>query len=224
MQNIIFRLREKYPRLRFCLENLDFEVKDATTLGQAMKQLEAAAKVRKLSQNETQRLAIAKRLRQEGTPDSSLFDLGAYYEGKVAGASPEELLENLTRNTPYSWQKIGESYVVRPRGYTRLDFPVTLETNGLSLDEAIPKLLKQKPTGPEIGYGMIIAMPVTPGVDPFPWLHAKLPPLKLDKMTAMEALCRLSARARADCVWELAGYKDSRMLSVQVGRTPENKP
>ena len=64
-------------------------------------------------------------------------------------------------------------------------------------------------------------MPVAPGVDPTPWLSAPAPALDLRGVPAADALCRLTALAHPASLWELAGYRGSRMLSltpVRAGR------
>jgi hypothetical protein len=57
-------------------------------------------------------------------------------------------------------------------------------------------------------------MPVAPGVDPTPWLSVQSPELDFKATPAIEALCKLTESARPGSVWELAGYQESRMLSV----------
>ncbi|MDD5262217.1 MAG: DUF4019 domain-containing protein [Methylacidiphilales bacterium] len=46
---------------------------------------------------------------------------------------------------------------------------------------------------------------------------------ELVDISALEALCKICEIARPDSVWELAGYKESRMLSLSRGRSVENQ-
>jgi hypothetical protein len=60
---------------------------------------------------------------------------------------------------------------------------------------------------------MIFTMPVSPGTDPTPWYSVQAPQLEFNGTPAAEALCRLCEQAVPGSVWQLAGYRESRMFS-----------
>ncbi len=214
MQNIVTTVRERYP-VRLCLENLDFDMqRDGVTIEQGIAQLEGTARRRPLTDKENRRLEMARRLLQE-CPKEMLFDCGPRYEGRIAADTIEDFLTLLTLNTPYDWRRIDDTYVICPRGPSRLVFPVTLKADGLTVEQAVGMVLDQDPSGSKMGLSVTVAMPVKEdGEDPCPWLRAKAPSLDLHEVPAMTALCRITAGARPASVWELAGYRDGRHLGL----------
>jgi hypothetical protein len=221
MQNIVAALRQKYP-IRLCLENLDFDKqRDGITIEQTIAQLEGTAQSRPLRDKENRRLAIARQLLQEGSSKDSLFDVGPRFEGRIVAETVDGFLTQLTQDTPYDWRRIDDTYVVCPRGQSRLMFPVTLKTDGLTVEQAVTRVLDQDPSGSKMGLSVTVAMPVKEiGEDPCPWLRAKAPSLDMHEVPAMTALCRITAGARPDLVWGLYGYRDGRHL----GLAPVSKP
>ena len=218
MQNIIGTLLRRECSARLCLENLDFDMaKDGITIEQAIEQLEGAAKKRKLTPAEQTRLSLALKLLSEGNPETMIFDVGSRHSGQFHADSVDELLTQITRGTPYAWRKIGDTYVVLPAVGSRLAYPVTLNTKGLTVRQAVEKVVEQRPAGSTISMRSAVGMPVKEGEDPMPWLSAQAPALELKGIPALEALCRITEGARPDSVWELAGYKDSRGLGIQRG-------
>ena len=68
---------------RLCLENLDFDkAKDGITIAQAIEQLEGAAKKRRLTPAEQNRLSLALKLLSEGNPKTMIFDVGSRHSGQ----------------------------------------------------------------------------------------------------------------------------------------------
>ncbi|MBW8780869.1 MAG: DUF4019 domain-containing protein [Verrucomicrobia bacterium] len=220
MQGLVSRVQRDYG-VRLCFENLDFDAKkDAVTLGQTLRQLSERERQGTITAKEKERLTVARRLKtDEKLSEDTLLDVGEHYEGRVAAETVEDFLDQLTRGTPYGWRKSGATWVIVPRGGSRLLFPVTLRTSGLNLEEAVAKILEQRPVGSEIHAGMVVAMPVptAPGADAMPWLRSRLPALDLAAVSALDALCRVTEAARPDALWELAGYKESRMLGLVAG-------
>ena len=223
MQNIVFAIRQRYP-IRLCFENLDFDMaKDAVTLEQALRELEAAQKERALSPNEKQRLEIARRMVKEGQPGTMAFDVGPRYTRHLEAISVEDLLDQVTRQTPYTWRRIGGSYVILPAAGTVLNFPVTLKTDGLTVSQAVQKVAEQSPEGQvTIGPTITLGPPPKPGVDPTPWRSAPAPALDLKNVPAIEALCQITEHAHPPSVWELAGYHGQRGLGLD--RIPATQP
>jgi len=78
-------------------------------------------------------------------------------------------------------------------------------------------VIEQRPAGSEIGVGMVTFRPVAPGTDSDPWLHVKCKPAKIQGIPAWRALCVIGEGARPDSAWELAGFKEHRMLSLAPG-------
>ena len=69
-------------------------------------------------------------------------------------------LANLTDGTRYRACKIGSTWLVEPRSRSLLDYPVTMDTSGLTVDEAVQAIAAQAPPGSVITAGMtVIAMP-----------------------------------------------------------------
>jgi beta-lactamase regulating signal transducer with metallopeptidase domain len=214
VQNAVAFLQQKYP-VRLCFENLDFDMeKDAITIERAIAEFEAAAKTRALTPNEARRIELARDLLRQGNPGKMLFDVGAYYSGHFEGATFDELLENLTQGTPYAWRKFQDTYIIYPAQGSLLGFKVNLDTEGLTVDQAAHKILDQQP---RIAMESTWALPVRPGEDPTPWLHVKLPGMRLANLSAADALCAVTAAARPDSVWALGGYKGSRGLNLLRG-------
>ena len=218
MGNILTLFQQKYPAVRLCFEELDFDRNDMVTIGQALQQIEDAAKRRTLTTNENLRLADIRRLLAKGPRENEPYGSPApRYDKHITANTVEEFLGQLTQGTPYDWRRFGNTYVVCPRDASRLAFRVTLSTDGLTVEEAEMKILAQQPTNSQITTVTIMHMPVMAGTDPTPELHAKLPALDLKNVLAMEALCRITEAARPDSVWELAGYKDFRTLEINPG-------
>lgn len=217
MQNIVSALRQQRP-IRLCLENLDFDPeKDGVTLGRELRELEQAARTRPLWPAETNRLALARKLLAEGKPESMIFDIGERYQVRIIADSMEALLARLTPGTAYTWGKVENTFVLRPRNGSKLAYAVTLNTEGMTVEQAVQAILQQQPDGSHIGLAMTVGMPVRDGADPMPWLRAKAPPLTLSAVTALEALCRVTAGANPDSVWELAGMSGARSLGLLRG-------
>ncbi|MBC8039535.1 MAG: DUF4019 domain-containing protein, partial [Opitutaceae bacterium] len=205
--------REHGVRLSF--ENLDFTAADAVTLGARLAELEAKETGNRLQSAEVRLLREARRLRDENKlAPETLVDLGARYTGIIDGDTVAVFLDRLTDDTPYLARKLGAIWLIQPRAASRLNFPVTLKTAGLTVDAAVQAILAQAPAGKAIGTGMVFSMPVSPGTDPTPWLSVLAPALNFKNKPAAEALCLLTESARPASLWELAGYRDSRMLSL----------
>lgn len=223
MQNIISRVRQKYG-IRLCFENLDFDAKkDAITVGQALRELGEKERSGTLTDKEKERLTSARRMKaDQHLKDNTLFDVGERYEGRITANSILDFLSKLTQGTSYELRWVGQTWVITPRGYSRLAFPVTIKTDRMEMDEAVAAILKQQPGPTSIGSGGMMAMPTTHGTDPIPWLSVKAPPLEITNISALEALCKLCEAARPDSVWELAGYKEFRGLSVVRGPSWEH--
>lgn len=216
MQEAVGLLRENCSR-RVCIEDLDFDmVKDCVSLAEAIAQLESIAKTRELTPKEQKRLELALQDRREGKPDDHRFDLALRYNGRFSAPSFDGLLTELTKTTPYTWRKIGETYVVYPRAGSLLDYPVSLNTEGLTVDQAVQKILDQKPQGARIGRMQVGGVPIRPGDDPCPWLKAILPKFELKNVPAMEALCRVTESPAPDFVWHIEGFKGARHLSLYL--------
>ncbi|MBC8126655.1 MAG: protein kinase [Gloeobacteraceae cyanobacterium ES-bin-144] len=224
MQNILYNFRRKYD-VRIAFENLDFDTKkDTIKLGQRIATLEEKQRSGKLTTRETELLKDAQRLRkEEKLGDETLIDVGARYEGIIKADSVEDFLNQLTKDTPYDWTSTdgGGTWVVLPRVGTRLNYPVSLDTENFTVEEAVKKVIEQRPAGSEISIGQVVTRPLAPGTDSDPWLHMKCKPEKLRGIPAWRALCMIGAGARPDSVWELAGYKEHRMLSLSPGTSME---
>ncbi|MFA6287192.1 MAG: DUF4019 domain-containing protein [Opitutaceae bacterium] len=221
MQAIVQRLRRDHG-LRLAFENLDFTTADAVTLGARLRQLEAKAL---LQDAEVRQLREARRLRdQEKLGDGTLIDLGARYTGSIDGNTVAQFLDRLTAGTPYVARKVDATWIIQPRAGSVLAFPVTLKTTGLTVNEAIQAILAQSPGAKPIGTGMVFAMPVAPGTDPTPWLSVRAPARDFERTPAAEALSRLTSSALPASVWELAGYRDARMLSLAPAPADEALP
>gem|GEM_PF-1902642 len=223
MSAIARRFQVQYG-VRLCMEDLDFDAKkDAITLGQLIQRLGAKERDGTLRESEKQRLKWGRQLKGEGRADNALIDVGERYTGVITATSVPMFLEELTKGTPYDFKQFGETWVIMPRGYSRLAFPVTLKTEGLTVDAATQAILKQHPGPGSISSGMAISGPIAEGTDPFPWLSVKLPELEISNISALEALCKITEAARPDSVWALAGYKDHRLFSLIRGPGWENE-
>jgi uncharacterized RDD family membrane protein YckC/tRNA A-37 threonylcarbamoyl transferase component Bud32 len=208
--------------VRLCIEDLDF---DAITLGQLLQRLGTKERDGTLTESEKQRLNWGRQLKAEGKQDGELVDVKESYTGLITAASVPMFLEELTKGTPYDFRQFGRTWVITPRGYSRLAFPVTLSAANLTVDEAVEEILKQQPSPNSISAGlMTVSGPVAPkGIDPFPWRSVKLPPLEISNISALEALCKITEAARPDSVWALAGYKEDRFFSLYRGPGWENE-
>ncbi len=217
MSAIARRFQVEYG-VRLCMEDLDFDAKkDAITLGQLIQQLGKKERSGTLLESEKQRLKWGRKLKSENRPDDTLIDVGERYTGVITANSVPSFLEQLTKGTPYDFKQFGKTWVITPRGYSRLAFPVTLKTEGLTVDAASQAILKQHPGPNAISSGMVISANIAEGTDPFPWLSVKLPELEINNISALEALCKITEAARPDSVWALAGYKEHRLFSLIRG-------
>jgi hypothetical protein len=220
MGNIIHHFRTKHD-VRIAFEDLDFDAqKDTITLGQRIATLEGKQRAGRLTARENESLHYARRLRNEAElADDSVIDVGIKYEGVIKSDSVEDFLNQLTGETPYDWTSTdgGGTWVVLPRAGSRLKYPVELNTAGLTVEEAVAKIIEQRPEGSEIGMGQVFSGPVVPGTDPTPWLHVKCKPSVFHGMPAWRALSLIGETAKPDSVWQLAGYKEHRMLSISRG-------
>ena len=225
MQNIVYRFQQEYGG-RLCFENLDFDMKqDTMTLGRRISMLEEKQRDQKLTAREVELLKDARRLRkEEKLGDETVIDVGERYEGNIVADSIEDFLNQLTKDTPYDWTSTDGkgSWVVLPRAGTRLNYPVTLDTGDLTVEEAVAKVIEQRPAGSEIGVGQVDTRPVAPGTDSDPWLHVKCKPANFVGIPAWRALCMIGEGARPDSLWELAGYKEHRMLGIFPGSGMEH--
>jgi hypothetical protein len=222
MQDAVSLLREKYAR-RVCIEDLDFDlVKDRVSLKEALAQFEAEAGRRTLSSKEQRLLELARQWRREGKSEDAAFDMAQHYTGRFTAPSFDRLLDAVTQGTasaPYVWRRIGDTYVVYPRERSLLDYSVSLNTEGLTVEQAVQKILDQKPQGARIGRMQTYVGPARPGTDPMPWLKTKLPKLPVENVTAMEALCLVTERADPDLVWHIEGFQGQRHLSLLLSET-----
>jgi biopolymer transport protein ExbD len=219
MQTIVQRLRQEHG-LRICFENLDFTPADAVTLGARLRELGAKEAAGSLTATEAELLRHARRLRDsEKLGPDTLIDVGPRYSGIIDGETPARFLERLVAGTVYSVRQLGAIWLVQPRTDSRLAFPVTLNTAGLTVGQAVLALIAQAPADQPIAAGLVITGPFTPGADPTPWLSAPAPSLDFQALPAAEALCRLAESSRPAFLWELAGYRDRRMLSFAPAPT-----
>jgi len=221
MADLVERLRSEH-RLRLHFEDLDFDPKtDAETLGEALRILGAKEKAGTLAAPERERLLSLRSAKKERSlPEETLIHYTRLrYDGTIEADSVDELLARLTEGTPYDFRKNGEtSRAIVPRGYSRLAYPVTLDATGMSVEEAAQAILSQHPGPGTISPApFVISGPWTAGTDYFPWRSVRPPALKLEGVSAMEALCRITETARPDSLWQLGGYKTGRHLSVLRG-------
>lgn len=225
MQNILANFRRKYG-VRIAFEDLDFDAKkDAITLGRRISTLEEKQRDGKLTARETELLINARRMRtEEKLRDETLIDVGARYEGVIKADSLADFLNQLTKDTPYDWSMIDSrgTWVVWPRAGTRLKYPVYLDTDGLTVEEAVKQVIAQRPAGSEISMGEVVTRPFAPGTDSTPWLHVKCKGGKIRGKAAWWVLSMIGEGARPDSVWELAGYKEHRMFSITPGTSIEH--
>ncbi|MEO5714252.1 MAG: DUF4019 domain-containing protein [Luteolibacter sp.] len=208
MQKIVVRFRSDYG-VRLCFENLDVALKrDGKPAGSP------------LDSGETERLRDAYNFSYDsklgGFP---ILDLGARYQGRIVADSVEDFLNQVTRDTPFCWHPTerGKTWVIMPREGSRLEFPVTLETENLAVDEAVMRVTSQRPSG-SITYVQSTGWSVAKGAtDSVPWLSVKCKPQKFDQVPAWQVLCDITEGARPDSVWALYGYKEQRALVVPPG-------
>jgi len=208
MQKIVIRFRSDYG-VRLCFENLDVKLKRDGKLADSP-----------LDSNETERLRDACNFTYErklgGIP---MLDLGPRYEGRIVADSVEDFLNQVTQDTPFCWHPTerGKTWVIMPQEGSRLDFPVTLETDNLPVDEAVMRVTGQRPSG-SLNYAQAAGLSVSAGIhDAVPWLSVKCKPQKFDRVPAWRVLCDITEGARPDSVWALYGYKEQRALVVPPG-------
>ena len=214
MQGVVARFQREYE-VRLCFEDLDYDVKDAVTLGKALRDLGAKENAGTLRPGEKERLAAARRIKTQGKlSDETLFDVGVRYSECITANSVADFLVQLTRGTPYDFRQVGHTWVVLPRDESRLSFIVSLDATGLSVEQAAEAIVKQQPGQNPIATGLIISGPQLPGTDPTPWLSVRLPSLGLKAVPALDALCRITEMAYPRSVWSMGGYKNARMLSI----------
>jgi hypothetical protein len=245
MQNAVMTLRDQL-KLRVDFEDLPYDqANDTISLGDAFDQLQALAKTRPLSPNEKERLKIATDMLAKGTVRTLAFDLKApRYTGTFTGKSPKELLENLTRNTPYSADlilthadKTDGAWNIVPKDKSILDVPVRwpkdLDTGKLTIAEAFDKVIAQLPKNAHIGRMQVSMGPVRAGDDPEAFLKAHVgiigdsPFSNTDgrDWTARRLLTMLADTAETPCVWELNGFTGNRTITVlKAPRAPVVEP
>lgn len=215
MPNLVMRLRREHG-LRLAFEDLDFTPADAVTLGARLVELEAREARGMLHSAEVRLLRDARRLRDENklAPDI-LIDVGPRFFGMIAGNNTADLLEKLTADTPYRARRVHATWVIEPRAASRLAYPVTLDTKGLTVEAALAAILAQAPPDAPLHTGPVVSIGATaPATDRQPWLHAQAPVLKLQAVPAVEALASLSASASPASVWMIGGYADHRIATL----------
>ncbi len=217
MRDIVAILRQQYA-VCLCFEDLGFDQeKNSISIGRTVAVLEKSASVRPLSSTESNRLAAARKLLAEGSSDSAAFDLGNLYHGRFQANSMEALLTQLTEGTPYAWGRVEQMWVIHPRSGSKLTYPVTLNTGGLTVEQAALGILEQEPSGSPPGTPVVLERPNKEDVNPIPWDHTLAADLNLDRVPAMEALCRMTLGSRPCSEWELTGLKNARILGLSRG-------
>ena len=103
-------------------------------------------------------------------PDAT-FDMAQHYTGWFTAPSFDRLLGAVTQgmaSAPYAWRRIGDTYVVYPRERSLLDYSVSFNTEALTVEQAVEKILDQKPQVACIGLMKTYVGPARSGTDPMP--------------------------------------------------------
>ena len=215
------------PAVRVCFESRDFareldEGSRANRISRAdrIAELEGVAGKRKLSAREAELLGRARQEVRDGQSPDVPFDLKFdRISGKFACATVDELLAELTRDSPYTWEKCGKSYVVSPKTGSVLAFPVTLHVRREQLGSVIGRILAQSPGDP-VGLG---SFGIGPGPLPEPEKRM-VESLQLEGTPCRAALCQAVESVGDDVVWDLAGLKHARTLFLRVIRSQKAEP
>lgn len=206
MDAIVTRLHREFG-LRLALEDHAWKPEDRITLGARLEELGAREKRGILQDGEVALLQEARRLRhRDGISLDSVIDYGPRHFGIAEGSDAAAFLHRLVAPTGYRVRRMHALWVIETAGASRLDYPVTLDTAGLTVAEALHAIAEQSPSGERLSVGPIVRLGATVfGVDREPWLNVDAPPLALADVPAREALTRLATAARPASLWRVAG-------------------
>ncbi len=112
--------------------------------------------------------------------------------------------------------------MILPKNGSLLHFPAVLNTQGLTVAQAVRKILQQQQPG--IGMMSVGGRLAREGCEYVSELNAPAPVLDLKNVTALDALCQVTARAVPRFTWQLAGWKGGRALGLTVGDWPWGAP
>jgi hypothetical protein len=214
MRDVIQRLgAEKGIAISF--EELPLTIeKDGVKLGEEADRLESLAKTSPLSEKDVVRLKTFRCLLADGTGRETIADVRLpLLRCHVSARDEAELLAQITTGSAYQGERIGRTLVIRPREKSVLDYPVKVHMKDKPLQEVVTHIFAQS-QDEKIGFMIVTAMPVTPGVDPMPWLNRKI---TLDfEGTALKALCDAIEGGDPNVAWDVAGYQGSRTGSLHV--------
>ena len=134
------------------------------------------------------------------------------WSGRFTARTPEEMLTKVTDDTPYTWEKKGGSFAIRPRRDSVLAGMISVAYPGGTLKEALKAILHARPdeTSHPIEFGDVCLRTGVSSPDPEPET-IPVPAFQFTGISATEALCRLV---------EMAGPKVYWLLSM---RGPEGK-
>lgn len=198
MQFMALRIRKEYGlRLSYEYgEEVDHEgegIRNADLLTE----LEIREGTGRMTDRERERL---EEFRKYQTQEGSSVAVTRYY-GEIAATSEKDLLEQLTQDTPYQCRASasGKTWVIFPRGGSKLDYPVKLETRGLTVEQAAGEIAVQSPAGavrlnPRDG---------DPAKGTRPWCAVICRPRRFDGQPAWEALCWIGEQADAESMYDL---------------------
>jgi hypothetical protein len=185
MAELMARVRATFPE-RLCFEQAPTE---ALSAGETIQRLEEAARQVSPSEADRKLLYAARQAAQSGRD----FDARARHSGRAAGATFEEFLDQLTRQTDYTWRKTGGAFVVFPLKGGLSQHPLTVTLPATTISEAVRRTLEEgtQQTKKEA------LVTFAEGVDP----HAPVPARIFETGTVAEALCRITANS--DAWWDL---------------------
>lgn len=215
MANIVMRLRREHG-LRLAFEDLEFNPAEGVTLGTRLVELEAKEARHRLHSAEVRLLRDARLLRDKNKlAPQTLIDVGERFYGTIRGRNTADFLQKLTDETPYLARRVHGTWVIEPRSASRLTYPVTLDTAGLTVERALAAILAQSPqTAPLLAGPTASSVTSTQPIDRQPWLHVQAPALRFQSTPAAEALARFTESAVPASVWTVGGYSDRRVVTL----------
>jgi len=210
---VVTRLRSKYA-LRVCSENRRKNREtDMITLKERIGTLTEAAEQRELTPKEQHHLKQALGLLEQGAGlDMGVDDARHLFFGRFEGDTVPELLDALCADGPYGWVEDNGTYVIVPREGSRLEYPVTLSVDNMSIHDVVDAIGTQDPsaqyTPPLIGSSAETYMRIH---------ELTVPRLELVDVPAIEALCRAVEGAGGQLAWNagtLIGWSDSWTVTI----------
>ncbi|HWB58318.1 MAG TPA: protein kinase [Chthoniobacteraceae bacterium] len=214
-------LRQRYG-LNVSLEEPDVDEADGSiNLRDALSALKDAAKHHPLSVMEAKRLDLAQKDADAGKPLDAPFDK-RWYTWHFQANSAGELLDGITRDTPYAWSKVDAGIVICPKSGSVFGFQYApVMSDELTVGQAVRQMLESHPVA-GLSYSPAAKPSPMEGCEEVSEFNTPMPviPEWAKIPSASLILTEITARAVPAFSWEVTGWKGHRELSLVLQGWP----